>query len=807
MVRRARKRNAKRRPSDRHGPRGFRIGTELPLPVSAPAHSSHNLPVQITSFIGREREIAEIQQALPRTRLLTLTGAGGCGKSRLALQVGASLVDSYADGVWLVELAALSASSLVPKAVASALSIPERPGVSVSETLRRYFQTKSLLLVLDNCEHLLSAVADLAQTLLQICPNLRILATSREPLGVSGEATWRVPSLSLPDLTQLPDLERLMQSEAIRLFVERAAFSQAGFQITRSNAPVLAHVSHRLDGIPLAIELAAARVKALSVDVIAARLDDQFRLLTGGSRTSLPRHQTLRATLDWSYTLLLEQECILLRRLSVFAGGFTLEAAEKVCSGEELAEGDILNLLTHLVDKSLVVFDERDGRYRLLEMMRQYGRDRLVESERLETIQERHLGFFLVLAEKAEPKLEGAEQEVWVNRLEAEHDNLRAALEWSIKNTAESGLRLAGALGRFWLLRGHFTEGYRWLMEALKINGAAAQRTKALNGAGLLALRKGDYATARSLYQESLSVYRELGDQRGLADAIHSLGFLASHEGDFPSARSFFTECLSIYREIGARQGIAETLGTLGHVAWHQGDYASARPLLEESLTRSRELGQGRLIIFALWSLGLVAFDQGNNANARSFYREGLAIAEALGDPYFAYLLEACADLAAAEGQTRRAARLLAAATAFRKALDFPLPPAHHSDYNRPLAVIRAALNEEAFNAAWAEGQTMTLEQAIESALTATETNPAETKEPEKPTNEKEVSLLTPREQQVAGLIAQGLANREIASQLGIAERTAETHVRNLLNKMKVNSRTQIVVWAVRHGLQSLNPD
>ncbi|HLW48453.1 MAG TPA: tetratricopeptide repeat protein [bacterium] len=768
----------------------------------------NSLPIQLTSFIGREREVAQVKGFLSRTRLLTLTGAGGAGKSRLAFQVATEVLEDFADGVWVVELASVADPALVPQAVASVLSVSEQPACTLTDTVVGALRRKSLLLVLDNCEHLQSACVQLANALLSSCPHLRIFTTSRMALGVPGETLWRVPSLSLPGSGRLPSLDHLQQYEAVRLFVERARAVQPTFDLTAANAPAVVKVCHRLDGIPLAIELAAARARVLAAEQIAAKLDDRFRLLTGGSSSALPRHQTLQATMDWSYGLLADKERILLRRLSVFAGGWTLGAAEAICAGDCVAATDILDLLTRLVDKSLVMMEVKgaEARYRLLETVRQYGRDRLQELEESKEILGRHLDFFLRLAEEIEPKLEGAEQEVWVNRLEAEHDNLRAALEWSIKNTAESGLRLVGALGRFWLVRGHFTEGYRWLMEALKIHGSAVQRTKALDATGLLALRRGDYATARLLYEESLSIYRELGDRRGLADAIHSLGFLASHEGDFPSARSFFNECLSIYHEIGARQGIAETLGTLGHVAWHQGDYASARPLLEESLTRSRELGQGRLIIFALWSLGLVAFDQGNYADARSFYREGLATAEVLGDPYFAYLLEACADLAAAEGQPGRAVRLLAAATAFRKALDFPLPPTHRSDYDRPLAMIRATLNEEAFNAAWAEGQTMTLEQAIEYALTATETSPPETKEPEKPTSEKEVSLLTPREQQVAALIAQGLANREIASQLGITERTAETHVRNLLNKMKVNSRTQIAVWAVKHGLQSLNP-
>src|SRR5713226_5481995 len=374
--------------------------------------------------------MAAVKQLLSSTALLTLTGSGGCGKTRLALQVAADLLEEYADGVWLVELAPLADPALVPQTVASALGVRDAPGRPLTATLTDYLRSKSLLLVLDNCEHLLEAGAQLADALLRSCPRLRLLASSREGLGIGGEQTYRVPSLSLPDARHLPPLERLRDFEAVQLFADRARLSQATFAVTQANALSVAQVCQRLDGIPLAIELAAARVKALSVEKLNERLDDMFRLLTGGSRTALPRQQTLRALIDWSYDLLSPSEGALLRRLSVFAGGWTLEAAEAVCAGEGVEEWEVLDLLTSLVEKSLVLYEERggEGRYRLLETVRQYARDRLLEAGEAEAVRGRHLGFVLRLAEEAEPKLSGPEQVVWLDRLEAEHDNLRAAL-------------------------------------------------------------------------------------------------------------------------------------------------------------------------------------------------------------------------------------------------------------------------------------------------------------------------------------------------------------------------------------------
>jgi predicted ATPase len=405
-----------------------------------PERPPHNLPSALSSFVGRKKELAEVRRLLEDTRLLTLTGPGGCGKTRLALAAADELVGTFADGVWLMDLAPLADSSLVPQAVASTLGLREQPGRWLTETLSDNLASKRVLLVLDNCEHLVEACAELAESLLLFCPELRVLATSREPLGIAGEVAWPVPSLSLPDLRRAPNIETLPRYESARLFVERTEAVKPTFAVTEQNAPLVAKICYRLDGIPLAIELAAARSKVLSVEEISERLDDCFALLSAGNRTALPRHRTLHATMDWSHDLLPEQERILFRRLSVFAGGFTLEAAESVCAGEHLERNEVLDLLSHLVDKSLVIVREGvvETRYRLLETVRQYGRERLDASE--DEVERRHADFFVGLAEEAEGELSGPDQARWLTLLQTEHDNLRAALSWSLGKKRDLGL-------------------------------------------------------------------------------------------------------------------------------------------------------------------------------------------------------------------------------------------------------------------------------------------------------------------------------------------------------------------------------
>ncbi len=598
----------------------------------------NNLPRSLSSFIGREREIAEVKRLLASPFLLTLTGPGGCGKTRLALQVAADLVEGYADGVWLVELAPLSDPTLVPEAVASALRVREQPGRPIIETLSGFLQPKTILLVLDNCEHLVAACARLADALLRTCPQLRILATSQEPLRIPGETIFRVPSLSVRDLDGLPSLESLTGNEAVRLFIERSRSALPAFTVTDHNAPLIAQVCRRLDGIPLAIELAAARVKVLPVNQIADRLDDRFRLLTGGSRTTLPRHQTLRSAMDWSYSLLSESERKLLRRLSVFARGWTLEAAEEVCTGSDLAQGEVLDLLGQLVDKSLVVVEEQaaDGRYRLLETVRLYAREKLLEAGEDAELLRRHGEWFLALAERAEPKLQGPDQALWLGRLEAEHANLLVALEWSrsARPGSDVGLRLASALWRFWWMRGYLTEGRRWLEGLLKESrGApAASRARGLIQAGRLAWAQSDYTAAGAFSEESLALSRALGDTQAVADALNTLGLVAWTRSDYPAARTIYEEGLLLSRELGDRRRTAVLLNNLGIVAETQGDYAASRERHEESLQIRRAIGDQHGVAYSLGNLGRVAALEGEYVTARTYFEEGLDICRDLGD-------------------------------------------------------------------------------------------------------------------------------------------------------------------------------
>jgi predicted ATPase/class 3 adenylate cyclase len=631
---------------------------ELPAdfpPLRSLEAFAHNLPRQLTSFIGREREIAEVKRFLAKTALLTLTGAGGSGKTRLALQVAAEVLDEYPDGVWLVELAPLADPDLASQTVASVLGVREEPGRPLTATLADYLRGKQALLVLDNCEHLLSACAGLGESLLRACPKLQILATSREGLGVGGEQTYRVPTLSLPDPGQLPPLERLQEFEAVQLFADRARLTQPTFAVTQANAPAVVQVCDRLDGIPLAIELAAARVKALAVEQIVERLDDRFRLLTGGSRTALPRQQTLRALIDWSYELLTEAERALLRRLSVFAGGWTLAAAEAVGGGDGIEEWEVLDLLTQLVEKSLVLYEDEEGeaRYRLLETIRQYSAERLQASEVVSVVRGWHRDWFVALAERAGPALFGGEQAVWVRRLAREHDNLRAAIAWSFDTgAAEAGLRLGASLWRFWHIRGYPQEGRERLAAAL--SGATARtrlRAHALDGAGVLALRAAwDLVAAHAHYEEMLAIGHELRDRQVIAIALNGLGHVALLAKDPGRARPLFEQGLALAREVGHTWEVAFALHCLGYLFVVQGDDAAAWRLLKESLAIRREHGDLWSIYWTLSVMAIVAEEGDDPAVARALREECVAICRELGTSPDLLLLRGLAKVAWIQG-------------------------------------------------------------------------------------------------------------------------------------------------------------
>jgi predicted ATPase/class 3 adenylate cyclase/Flp pilus assembly protein TadD len=634
--------------------------TDFP-PLKSLDARPNNLPIQLTSFIGREHEIMEVKKLLSTARLLTLSGAGGVGKTRVAIQVAAELLETFEDGVWMVELVGLSDPALVPHTVASALRVREQSGRPPLTTLADFLQPKHVLLVLDNCEHLVTACGQLAEALLRVCPTLRILATSREALSIPGEAIWRVPSLSLPDPRGPQSPEALTRYEAVRLFVERAVFSQPGFALIRSTAPAVVQICCRLDGIPLAIELAAARTKVLAVEQIAARLDDRFQLLAGGSRTVLPRHRTLRAAMDWSYDLLLEPERVLLRRLSVFAGGWTLEAAEAVCSGDGVEKAVVLDLLTQLVDKSLLVAETQNGeaRYRLLETVRQYGRDRLVESGESDRLHTSHLHFFLRQAEAVQ-NLSGPAEDVWRQRMETEHDNMRATLEWSwAKQDTEATLRLAAALASFWNVRGYWTEGRKWLEAALAATSGASSilRGEAFDAAGALAWFQGDIGCAVARFEESIALSRALGNKEGMTDALRHLGIVAYRQGNYGRATALLEESLGLSRELGHKAPF--TLHLLGIVARLRGEYEQAEALGREALALNQELGNKRHTALSLDSLGLLAYYRGNYPQAHALCEEGLALNREQGDKFgIAGSLNSLALVACGQGDYNRAGAL-----------------------------------------------------------------------------------------------------------------------------------------------------
>jgi predicted ATPase/DNA-binding SARP family transcriptional activator/DNA-binding CsgD family transcriptional regulator len=808
-------------------------------PEGQPDAAKHNLPATRSSFVGRETELRSVKRDLAMTRLLTLTGTGGCGKTRLALEVARELVGAYPDGVWLVELAPLSEGALVAQAVASVLGVQEQPNRSLTDTLVDFLRSKRALLVLDNCEHLVDSVAHLADALLNSSLHLRVLATSRESLNVEGELNWLVPSLSVPGLGQSPTVDQLAGYESVRLFMERAQHRNPVFSLAPENAHTVAKICGRLDGIPLAIELAAARV-GLSVEQIAQRLDDSLRLLTGGSRTASPRQRTLRRTLDWSHALLSEPERRLFCRLSVFAGGWTLEAAEIVGAEGDTEQGDILDLLSRLVDKSLVVAEATGGggvRYRMLEPIRQYARENLVEGGESEEVRRQHASFFLALTEEPELRLRGAEDVEWLVRLEGEHDNLRAALSWALeRGEAELGLRLAGALWPFWEAHGHYSEGGRWLEEALEkdVQASAAARAKALEGLGWSMYRQGDtdrakaiaeeglrlsdegglggvvtadflcmsgmmakvqghHERARELLDESLRLSREADDKLRIAHSLLILGITMDGQGDLKRATELYEEGIVLSRELGYAAILARFLLSLGYTLLREGDYGRGAALNEEAAALFRDRGyKGGGLELVLDNLGLAALLQGDHERARTSYEESLVLCKELGNMWIASeSLEGMACISAAEGTSERAARLFGATETLREAVGYQQIPEEDAWREPYLAAARSRLDEASWQEAWAEGRAMSMEQAIEYALSEEKPVTPLSPESEQPSSDEPPSL-TRRENEVAILVGRGLTNRQIASELMLSEHTVHHHVTNILKKLNLSSRQQV---------------
>ncbi len=816
----------------------------------------NNLITPLSSFIGREKDIAGVKQWFMDYRLVTLTGPGGCGKTRLALRVASELTAAYEHGVWLVEFASLSDPSLIPQAVASVLGVREYPGAELSQILVDFLSSRRSLLVFDNCEHLIAGIANLAQNLLQFCPNLSILATSREELGIPGEAIWGVPPLSLPIYQPWTDpaaaaqtVASYLKSESVRLFLARVAAVSPGFALTIENGPWVAEICRHLDGMPLAIELAAARVRSLSVQQISERLNDRFNLLTAGSRTAPLRQQTLAATLDWSYALLTEAERRVLQRLSVFAGGAALEAAEAVCNCDCVRPDEIMNVLAHLVDKSLVEAYQSSAeiRYRLLETIRQYAREKLSEQRDEENCRDCHLDYFVHWAEKAEPILTGPDQIQGLERFETEHDNLRAALEWSSlnENRARAGLRLAAGCGIFWRYHCYVSEGRRRFSVALApecVQDRSKVHAHALVESANLAYLQADYPaeqellegalpiwrelgqegrsglaftlelfgeiktaegyndSALPLFQEALNIYSQLNEKDGISLINMQLGWVAIRTGNYPLAETHLQKFLALAQELGDKTGLTYAHSGLGEVAVRQKQFSRARNLLEKALTFSRERGDKWGEATILGSLGWLALRQQNFERMRDYLQESVSIRLDLGDKGgVAWCLEKLADAAVQEGEPHKAVKIFSCAAVLRIPVHAAIDPVDRPVYDDLLSDLRARLGQSTYAACQEEGQGMRIKEMVAYALSKPfrRFNRAPASEKEK------YQGLSKRERETAFLIAQGKSNREIAHLMTIGEKTAETYVTRILNKLGFTSRVQIATWAVEKGLIS----
>jgi predicted ATPase/DNA-binding CsgD family transcriptional regulator len=839
--------------------------------------ATHNLPVHLTSFVGREHEIQQVRGLLNEARLLTLTGSGGCGKTRLAIQVATGLLDDYADGVWFVDLVPVISETAIILAVASTLSVRDEGSRELIETVSAQLRDREVLLILDNCEHVAAASAQLADALLQACPRLRILATSREILNVPGELTYRVPSLSLPDASTR-DPSSLRRSEATRLFVERGRFHQPGFDLNAENAAAVAGVCRALDGMPLALELAAARVGVIPIGEIEARLEDRFRLLTDGARTLRPRHQTLWGAIDWSYALLPDGEKRLFRWLSVFAGGFTAESASAVCLSRADAAEALLQL-GRLVAKSMVLADERRkrARYRLLESLREYGRERLAAAGEAQPASRRQLDHFVQYAEVAAAEMHGPRQREWLDRLEDEQDNIRAAIHWGRQNDGELAYRLAAAMANYWDRRGHWNEGRELLAAVLQSPSAPRSKSakaSTLMAAGSIGLQLGSPTTTASSLESALALFSELEDLRGMGWAQNQLGMMehdqANHvrsrehyeaslalarqcrdraltaaailgigkadleEGRHDAARARFQESLAISEKIGDLWQIAFAHDNLGHAALKQGKYARARfhherslavwqevlddwgmehaysnlglvaleegdlprgqEVFEENLRLVQRRGNRETIAMAHQGLGHVAFLKRDYASARWQYAQSLTVfSELRSPPDVAIALLGFVRIAWARSQPGRALRLAGAIAEMYAGFHGPASRVRALDVTPMIESCRQALGRGAA-AAWEDGRSMTVDQAI---AFAQESEPSSIAAPKPAT----LGGLTRREREIAIMVARGMTNRQIAGTLVISERTAEGHVERIRNKLGFHNRAEIAAWASKLGL------
>ncbi len=812
-----------------------------------------NLPVQLTNFIGRERELAEVERLLSTYRLVTLTGAGGCGKTRLAIRIANTISESFPDGVWLAELAPLRDPSFVPLLLMKILDIPHRPEQSALASLLDHLQSKEILLILDNCEHLIADCAQLVGQILSQAAALRILVTSREPLAIVGEMIYPVPGLSLPPpgAGVAGDPRDLLQYDAVRLFVQRTRALLPPFTISTANASTIVKICRQLDGLPLALELASAHTHVLSLQEILRRLDDRFALLISRQRSELdPRHRTLRVAIDWSYDLLSPPERVMLGRLSVFAGGCSLATAEDVCAGDGLEREQILGLLSSLVNRSLVVAQtllRDEARYSLLATIRQYAQEKLIDSGEWSVIRDRHLQCFLKLSEETDTKLRGEYQRLWLNWMDSEYDNIRAALSWAVEggrldsSRVSAGLRITTSLYQFWRIQDYLEEGLSWCRqlfagandeispvvranalsygsllaglrgqvddqiryteEAVLLGEAAGEAGKqalafALGAQGYAARKAGDYLTAITLAMREIQLLREGVDVYRLGMALSLTSFAAMSIGNYEQARAMLDEALPLLREAGDPYRMAMALNYAGDLARCERNYQQAQTAYEESISLLRKINSVGDLASALHNLGHACLHLGDIERAKALFGESRASHQEQGNrPGMAECLLGFAALAIVAGLPAPGVRLLAAAAAVGGRHITSEWAATRMEYEHYLEQASAGLAETVFLAEQAAGQRMSLEQALAYADEVAQKVVAAGQ------TRRHLDQLSLRERQVAVLIAQGKSNGEIADEFVVSKRTVESHIASILSKLGVTNRAQIVRWAIESGL------
>lgn len=746
----------------------------------------NNLPAELTSFVGRGPQLAELRRLMHRSRLITLTGPGGAGKSRLALRLAGEVLDRYPDGVWLVDLAALVDERLLEHTVASVGGVKEDSRRPVIEAIADTLAKNRCLILLDGCEHLVDSCAAMTSRLLRSCPRLTVIATSREPLGVSGEVTWRTPSLTIPKLEDSAHPELLMESEAIRLFVDRARLSRPEFELEPGLAAAVAQVCTRLEGIPLAIELAAGLASVMTLEEILERLQHRFQLLTGGGRTSLPRHQTLRQAVDWSYGLLGPTEQALFARLGIFAGGFDLVAAEAVVSGSPIEVADVQPLLSRLVHKSLVVAEPTHpviARYRMLDTIREYALEKL---DQIGEWRRRHADYFSQWTANATQNLTSVEQGPWLRRMEEEQANIRLALEWSVSVQSDDALRLAGAMGGFWAMRRNLAEGFEWLSRALEVETSTPElRANPLIVRARLSHGRGDYATAEHDAEEAVAIARAREMYAELTRGLTILGMLASHRGDLVSAHRLFAEVEKLATEHGDHERLASSLNNLALIESTLGQHDAALAHAEKALLTAENIGHYQRAIVRD-TVARINLRLGNREAARRHYSEALSMSAEVNDPMnIADALEGMGLLSQLANDSERTVVLLAAAEAIRSRTGSERTPEWAHQVNESMGRAKGRLAGGAFETAHQRGGAMSMEEAIRFALGERRDDHRDGK-----------SRLTDREIEVARLIVSGLTNGEAAAKLRISERTVDAHVEHIRNKLGLRTRAQIAVWA-----------